>query len=112
MLLPERLGAGQQGVFQHRDGRTELLPQSSAHCRLHQSFSHSGCSFLLLFSPCYHQKRSESVLIATVSCSSATLLPNLRAHPFHTDSAWVIVLWDTAGALTSGVSAAPSSSPA
>src|SRR5262249_17787778 len=50
MLLPERIGAGKQGVFKHIDGCGELLPQSRMQCRLHWLFSHNISSFLFLFS--------------------------------------------------------------
>src|SRR5579884_248234 len=35
VLLPERIGAGQQSIFQHIDGRAELLPQNGAERCLH-----------------------------------------------------------------------------
>jgi hypothetical protein len=60
MLLPERLRADQQGVFQHIDGRTELLSQSGAHHRLHQLFSHNGHFFPLFF--CYATTKSGQKL--------------------------------------------------
>src|SRR5258707_14633916 len=81
MLLQERIGAGQQGVFQHIDGRAELLPQSSAQRRLHRLFSHNVCSFLLLFSTYYHQKRSEATLISTVSFSRVTFFAQFECAP-------------------------------
>ena len=43
--IPQRAGAGEQGMFQHINGRTELPPQSSAQRRLHQVFSHTVSSF-------------------------------------------------------------------
>ena len=39
--IPQRTGAGEQGIFKHFDGRAELPPQSSAQCRLHRVFSHT-----------------------------------------------------------------------
>src|SRR5262249_46666944 len=57
--IPMCTGTGKQGIFEHVDRRTELLPQGSAQYRLHRLFSHNVCSFLLLFSICYHQRRSE-----------------------------------------------------
>src|SRR5260221_11710227 len=39
--IPQRAGAGEQGIFQHVDGRAELPPQSSAQRRLHRVFSHT-----------------------------------------------------------------------
>src|SRR5216683_4929536 len=47
--IPQRVGAGEQGIFQHLDGRAELPPQSNAQCRLHRVFSHTfpPCSSLL-----------------------------------------------------------------
>src|SRR5712691_2868415 len=83
-FIPMRAGTGQQGVLKHIDGRTELLPQSGAQCRLHQLFSHNVCSFLLLFSTCYHQKRSESTLLSTVSssrCAPPFTHQRTRCHP-------------------------------
>src|SRR6266567_300460 len=38
--IPMRARTGQQGVFQHSDGRAELPPQSGAPCRLHRVFGH------------------------------------------------------------------------
>src|SRR6266571_7793344 len=66
-FIPMRAGTGQQGVLKHIDGRAELPPQSGAKRRLHQLFSHTVSSFVLLFSTFYHQKRSESTLIWPVS---------------------------------------------
>src|SRR6266699_3341132 len=60
--MPMHAGTGKQSVSAHVDRRAELLPQSGAERCLHQLFSHNVCSFLLLFSTCYHQKRSESTL--------------------------------------------------
>src|SRR6266567_4666430 len=40
-FMPLHAGAGEQGIFQHIDSRTQLPPQSSTHCRLHQVFSHT-----------------------------------------------------------------------
>src|SRR5207249_4695017 len=71
-FIPMRAGTGQQGILKHIDGRTELLPQSGAQRRFHRVFSHNVCSFLLLFSTCYHQKRSESTLIRPLFCSLCT----------------------------------------
>src|SRR5215469_12085282 len=72
MFMPERLGAGQQGVFQHINGRSELLPQSGADYRVRQLFSHNRCSFPLVFSPCLAMLSLKAVRIcpiSTVSCS-------------------------------------------
>src|SRR5260370_38646944 len=67
--IPMHAGTGKQSVFEHVDGRAELLPQSGAQRGLHQLFSHNVCSFLLLLSTCYHQKRPGSSLIPTVAFS-------------------------------------------
>src|SRR6266699_3994790 len=63
--IPMHAGTSKQSVFEHVDRRAELLPQSGAQRRLHHLFSHNVCSFLFLFSICYHQKRSESNLATT-----------------------------------------------
>src|SRR5260370_33336169 len=79
--IPMHAGTGKQSVFEHVDRRAELLPQSGAQRGLHQLFSHNVCSFLLLFSTCYHQKRSESTLISTVSFSSVTFFVQFECAP-------------------------------
>src|SRR5579864_5440483 len=80
-FMPERIRAGQQGVFQHIDRRAELLPQSRAERRLHRSFSHNVYSLLLLFSTCSPHKRSEPPLLSTASSSRETLFCLMRLHP-------------------------------
>src|SRR5260221_5598364 len=81
-FIPMRAGTGQQGVLKHIDGRAELPPQSGVPRRLHREFIHNVSSFFLLFSTCYHQKRSEPILISIVSSSRVTFLPKSTAHPF------------------------------
>src|SRR6266699_2005117 len=49
-LSPQRVGAGDQGIFQHIDGRAELPPQSGSKRRLRQVFSHNTLLFFLHFS--------------------------------------------------------------
>src|SRR5260370_40952322 len=64
--IPQRAGAGEQGIFQHSDGRAELPPQSSAQCRLHRVFSHK-LPPLFFFSHILPPKRQKDLLIARLS---------------------------------------------
>ena len=55
--IPQRPGAGEQGIFQHIDGRAELPPQSGAKRRLHRVFSHNPLLLLSSFLDMLPQKR-------------------------------------------------------
>src|SRR5712691_5514053 len=93
-LLPQRGGAGHQGVFQHIDGRAELPPHHGAPRRLHRGFIHNVSSFFLLFSTYYHQKRSEPTLISLVSSSRGTFLPKSPVPPLSR------IIWEGSTATT------------
>src|SRR6266516_4193295 len=77
--IPLRAGAGEQGIFQHIDGRAKLPPQSSAQCRLHWVFSHTVSSFVLLFSQRLSRnaetsRRSGGAVLLS-SCASTSRVP-------------------------------------
>src|SRR6266700_1980908 len=66
-LLPQRGWTGQQGVFQHIDGRAELPPQSGAKRRLHRVFSHHALLLFSSFLTDYHKSGEKLSIWRTKS---------------------------------------------